>query len=198
MLRRNVFVRQAMKKDQQWLLTRTRQDARTRPGRRILSLSLLLLLLLFVGVAAALFVRANQASSVPTSTPITASQNAPVFGSVTPSTPQVRTGVFSLSSAGPIPVPANVLKPVNGARTVLNNEIYSLYAGSMTRQPQIGALVVLRENILNGQETLHIYQSPRHQGALTIVGVQQHIVSFTTAAGTRGRFDLLSDQFQFS
>jgi hypothetical protein len=111
-------------------------------------------------------------------------------------TPQVRTGVFALGDSGPIPVPANVLKPANSARIVLNGEIYSIYAGAMTRQPGIGVLAVLQENAVTGQQSLHLYQSLQHSGALTILSLQQNLVSFTTATGGQGHFNLLTDDYQ--
>ena len=110
----------------------------------------------------------------------------------------MRTGVFAPGDGGPIPVPANVLKPGNSACTVLNNKIYSIYAGSMTRQPEVGVLAVLQENELSGQQSLHLYQSPRHLGTLTILSLQQNIVNFSAANGSQGQFNLLTDQFQFS
>jgi len=115
----------------------------------------------------------------------------------TPATPQVRTGIFAPGTGGPLPVPANVLKPSNSARIVLNNEIYSIYAGAMTRQPEVGVLAVLQENDVSGKQNLHLYQSPRHLGTLTILSLQQPVVHFEAANGSQGTFDLLTDQYQF-
>jgi hypothetical protein len=154
-------------------------------------------LLLFVGLITAVIATGLHSStssadhSLPTQSPafsLTAQAGTPT------SVPQVNTGIFSLANGGPIPVPANVFKPVNIARTVLNSEIYSIYAGSMARQPDVGALVVLQENNQSGQQSVHLYQFPHHKGALKIVNLQQNIVTFTTRQG-QGSFNLLTDQF---
>ncbi len=105
-------------------------------------------------------------------------------------------GVFSLSSGGPIPVPANVLHPNNIARVVVNNVLTSIYAGSMTRAPETGALAILQENLVTGQESLHIYQTPQPIGALTILALHNNILTFS-APKAHGTFDLKTDQFQF-
>src|SRR2546423_14665092 len=70
-----------------------------------------------------------------------------------------RVGVFSLSTGGPIPVPANVLHPNNIARIVVNNVLTSIYAGSMTRRPEPGEPAILQVNLVTGPEMRHIYQT---------------------------------------
>ena len=58
-----------------------------------------------------------------------------------PSTPQsTQLGVFPLSSGGPLPVPEAVLQPTNIARVKMGTTLISIYAGSMTHNPQIGTL----------------------------------------------------------
>jgi len=107
---------------------------------------------------------------------------------------QPTTGIFPLSTGGPIPVPANVLHPTNIARVILANELTSIYAGSMARTPTIGVLAVLQENLITGQQSLHLYQTSQPVGALTILNVQQHILTIASAQ-TKGTFDLSTDQF---
>jgi len=127
-----------------------------------------------------------------------ASTSAPLLTSMnTPDAQQTtEVGVFSLSSGGPIPVPANVLHPNNIARVVVNNVLTSIYAGSMTRAPETGALAILQENLVTGQESLHIYQTPQPIGALTILALHNNILTFS-APKAQGTFDLKTDQFQF-
>jgi hypothetical protein len=109
--------------------------------------------------------------------------------------PTTHAGVFSLASGGPIPVPANVLHPTSIARVVVNNVLTSIYAGSMTRAPETGALAIFQENLVTGQESLHIYQTPQPVGALTILALHNNILTFS-AAKIHGTFDLKTDQFQ--
>ena len=125
-----------------------------------------------------------------TSTPLLTPVNTPDAQQTT------RVGVFSLSTGGPIPVPANVLHPNNIARVVVNNVLTSIYAGSMTRAPETGALAILQENLVTGQESLHIYQTPQPIGALTILALHNNILTFS-APKAQGTFDLKTDQFQF-
>src|SRR6266566_3023477 len=127
-----------------------------------------------------------------------ASTSAPLLTPMnTPDAQQTtEVGVFSLSSGGPIPVPANVLHPNNIARVVVNNVLTSIYAGSMTRAPETGALAMLQENLVTGQESLHIYQTPQPIGALTILALHNNILTFS-APKAHGTFDLKTDQFQF-
>lgn len=102
---------------------------------------------------------------------------------------QRTTGVFPLAEGGPIPVPANVFRHTNIARVILNDMLTSIYAGAMTRAPDIGALAILQENLKTGQQSLHIYQTRQRVGALTIVSVHGGMVVVDTARG-RGEFDL--------
>ncbi len=104
-------------------------------------------------------------------------------------TAQQTTGIFSLSKGGPIPVPANVFHPTNIARIFANDVLTSIYAGSMTRTPDIGALAILQENLKTGQQSLHIYETAKGVGALTIVGVQGGVMMLATEKG-REEFDL--------
>src|SRR5207244_3581201 len=52
--------------------------------------------------------------------------------------------------------PANVLHPTNIARVFVNSVLMSIYAGSMTQTPAIGALAILQENLTTGQQSLHL------------------------------------------
>jgi hypothetical protein len=120
------------------------------------------------------------------------------IGSDTPGTAvtQQVTGIFPLSAGGPIPVPANVLHPTNVARVVVNNVLTSIYAGSMTRTPAIGALAILQENLTTGQQSLHLYQTSQPVGALTILAMHNDILTLSTP-NAHGTFDLGTDQFHF-
>jgi len=66
----------------------------------------------------------------------------------------------------------------------------------MTRAPETGALAMLQENLVTGQESLHIYQTPQPIGALTILALHNNILTFS-APKAHGTFDLKTDQFQF-
>lgn len=110
---------------------------------------------------------------------------------------QPTTGIFSLSSGGPIPVPANVFHPSNIARVVLHNELISIYAGVMTRTPTIGAIAILQENTTTGQQSLTIYQTTQPVGPLTILAIHNAMLTFSTSAG-HGTFNLNTHQFHFA
>src|SRR5712692_576270 len=127
--------------------------------------------------------------------PVTGTIATMPFGGSTPGVPQT-TGIFALSMGGPIPVPANVLSPSNIARVVSTNVLTSIYAGSMTRAPAIGALAILRENLTTGQQSLHLYQTTQPVGTLTILAVHNDILTLSTPKA-RGIFDLKADQFHF-
>ncbi|MEO8973295.1 MAG: hypothetical protein ABI406_17050 [Ktedonobacteraceae bacterium] len=110
---------------------------------------------------------------------------------------QQTTGIFSLSSGGPIPVPANVLHPSNIARVVLHNELISIYAGAMTRTPTIGAIAILQENLTTGQQSLNICQTTKSVGPLTILAIHNETLTFSSSEG-HGTFNLLTHQFHFA
>src|SRR5712691_5674700 len=137
---------------------------------------------------------ATNASTIPP--PVTGTYSPmPIWGD-TPGAQQT-TGIFPLSAGGPIPVPASVLQPTNIARVVVNNVLMSIYAGSMTRTPAIGALAILQENITTGQQSLHLYQTSQPVGALTILAVQNDILILSTPKAS-GTLHLGTDQFHFS
>lgn len=108
----------------------------------------------------------------------------------------IRTGIFSLSTHEPLPIPANVLHPTNMARVVTNNVMTAIYAGFMTREPARGALFVLQENLTTGQETTHIYQMPQPAGALTILAIENQTLRLSLPNG-KVTFDLQTTQFHF-
>src|SRR5579872_6950702 len=112
--------------------------------------------------------------------------------------PTMPTGIFPSTKGGPVPIPANVLTPTNMARIVINNIVTNIYAGSMTRSPQTGALAVLQENLITGKESMHIYQTAQPVGALTIRALRKNslLLSASHAPGS-GTFDLKTDQFHF-
>src|SRR5579875_2777681 len=183
----------AMQRDLSWQNARARQKA-LQPGRAIRPLLTALLALVIIATVAAgimIWLHTSTGSGQGAATRSHPASPIPVGsqGAQAPIASQIRTGVFTLSDGGPIPVPANVLKPVNLARTVLNNEVYSIYAGALT---------VLQENLQSGRQSLHTYQSPRHEGTLTIQSLQQNIVIFSAADGGQGRFNLFTGQFQFA
>ncbi|HZU67711.1 MAG TPA: hypothetical protein VFA09_10590 [Ktedonobacteraceae bacterium] len=119
----------------------------------------------------------------------TESRNTPIA--------QQTAGVLPLSVGGPIPVPANVFHPTNIARVIVNDVMMSIYAGSMARAPDTGALVILRENLKTGQQSLHMYETTKGVGALTIVGVRNGVVMLDAGNGERGEFDLGRGEFRF-
>lgn len=120
-------------------------------------------------------------------------QTAPVAGAGQP--PVVQAGVYSLAGQ-PLPVPANVLHPTNMARTRTGGLVTAVYAGSLTTQPQVGALFVLQDDFARGQQTKHLYQTPQPVGALTILAVHGSVLSLTSPSGD-GTFDLSTGAFQF-
>ena len=113
------------------------------------------------------------------------------------STPQqTQFGVFALSSGGPLPVPESILHPTNIARVMLGSTLVSIYAGSMSSNPQAGILCVLREDITTGQLHLQVYQGPQTGGALTILSVQKSVLKVTNTK-MQGFFDLNTNTFQW-
>jgi hypothetical protein len=104
--------------------------------------------------------------------------------------------VFPLTAGGPLPVPESVLHPTNIARLQINTTLISVYAGSMAQNPQAGILCVLRENLTTGQLTLQIYQSPRADGPLTILAIQQTKLKISDSKSV-GYFDLATNTFQW-
>jgi len=130
-----------------------------------------------------------------TSPSVTSASSPMPIGSNTPGTQQT-TGVFPLSAGGPIPIPANVLQPTNIARVFVNNVLTSIYAGSLTRTPAVGVLAILQENLITGQQSLHLYQTSQPVGALTILTIHNDILTFATPKAN-GTFNLSTDQFQF-
>ena len=110
---------------------------------------------------------------------------------------QQTTGILSLASGGPIPVPANVLHPSNIARVVLHNELMSIYAGAMTRTPTTGAIAVLQENLTTGQQSLDMYQTTKPVGMLTLLAIHGEMLTFSTSVG-HGTFNLNTHQFHFA
>lgn len=121
-----------------------------------------------------------------------AAMTAPAQGSGPP--PTVQAGVFSLAGQ-PLPIPANVLRPTNMARAQDGSVVTAVYAGSLTRQPQMGALFVLRDDFATGQQTRHLYTTPRPVGALTILAVNGSVLTLTFPGGG-GTFDLRTGVFQ--
>jgi hypothetical protein len=138
----------------------------------------------------------------PTITPVHPTITAiPTLAVSTPtliaSTPQhTQLGVFSLSSGGPLPVPESVLHPTNIARVMLGSTLVSVYAGSMSSNPQAGILCVLREDLSTGQLHLQVYQGPQTGGALTILSVQNSVLKVKNT-NMQGSFDLNTNTFQW-
>lgn len=113
------------------------------------------------------------------------------------STPQqTQYGVFPLSSGGPLPVPESILHPTNIARVMLGSILVSIYAGSMTSNPQAGILCILREDLTTGQLHLQVYQGPQTGGALTILSIQKSVLKVANTK-MQGSFDLTTNTFQW-
>ena len=122
----------------------------------------------------------------------------PTQPTLIPSTPQqTQYGVFPLSSGGPIPVPEGVLHPTNIARVMLKATLVSVYAGSMTHDPRIGILCVLREDMTTGQMQIKMYQATQEKGPLTILTVRQNLLTIKDSTNARGTFDLSTNQFRW-
>ena len=128
-------------------------------------------------------------------TPILRSSTSLSMNALSPKK-QPTTGIFPLSTGGPIPVPANILLPTNIARIVSANQLTSIYAGSMARTPAIGVLAILQENLLTGQQSLHLYQTAQPVGALTILALRQSILTIASPQA-KGTFNLSTHKFLF-
>jgi len=136
----------------------------------------------------------NNSQATPTASPSSMVSATPTLASSTPQT--VQTGVFPLSSGGPLPISESILHPTNIARTQLNGSLISIYAGSLAADPQQGVLCVLRENLTTGQFNIQVYQSPRRNGPLTILAIQNSTLKIADSKG-QGTFDLNTNQFQW-
>jgi len=110
---------------------------------------------------------------------------------------QQTNAVFPLSAGGPIPVSASVFHPTTIAHVVIKDVFISIYAGSLTRMPAIGALAILQENLATGQQSLHLYQTAQPVGSLTILTVRNTLLTLSAPKAT-GTFNLSTDQFHFS
>ena len=131
----------------------------------------------------------------PTVTPIhTIVAATPMLIESTPQ--QTQFGVFALSSGGPLPVPESILHPTNIARVMLGSTLISIYAGSMSSNPQVGILCVLREDLATGQLHMQVYQGPQTGGALTILSVQKNVLKVANTK-MQGSFDLNTNTFQW-
>ncbi len=131
----------------------------------------------------------------PTITPVpTIVAATPTLVAATPQ--QTQYGVFPLSSGGPLPVPESILHPTNIARVMLGSTLVSVYAGSMTSNPQAGILCVLREDLTTGQLHLQVYQGPQTGGALTILSIQKSVLKVANTK-MQGSFNLNTNTFQW-
>lgn len=172
------------------------------PRSALVVIAMLTVCLVLVAFAASHRQIAPETGTISSSVPPVTGTYVPTFTASTGSsgdTQSVRqtTGIFSLASGGPIPVPANVFHPSNIARVVLHNELMSVYAGAMTRTPTTGAIAILQENLTTGQQSLNLYQTAQPAGALTILAIHDEILSFSTSEG-HGTFNLNTHQFHFS
>lgn len=117
-------------------------------------------------------------------------------GVVATPTQSSQTGVFALSAGGPLPISEGILHPTNIARMLLNGLLTSVYAGSLTQNPQVGVLCVLQEDLASGQIEMHMYQSSPAKGPLTILAVQNTTLSIADPQA-QGTFNLSTGQFQW-
>ena len=140
----------------------------------------------------------NQAAPIAITTPRPVMRtSSPIASDGHPPATQQTTGVFPLSAGGPIPISATVLHPTTIAHVVIKNVFTSIYAGYLTKTPAIGALAILQENLVTGQQSLHLYQTAQPVGALTILTVQNGMLTLSTPKAS-GTFNLSTDQFHFS
>ena len=84
-----------------------------------------------------------------------------------------------------------------GCLLMLNSTLVSIYAGSMTHNPQVGVLCVLREDITTGQLHVTMYQASQMRGALTILAINKSILTVTDSTKAIGTFDLSTNQFHW-
>ena len=137
----------------------------------------------------------NMGPQQPTVTPVhTIVAATPTLVAATPQ--QTQYGVFALSSGGPLPVPESILHPTNIARVMLGSTLVSVYAGSMSSNPQEGILCVLREDLTTGQMHLQVYQGSQTGGALTILSIQKSVLKVANTK-MQGSFDLNTNTFQW-
>ncbi len=141
-------------------------------------------------------VHSSRPSSAPiiTRTPVSTQQPIATLVASTPQTTHY--GIFPLSTGGPLPVAETVFRPTNIARLSLNKTLISVYAGSLTHDPQVGVLCVLREDLATGQIHLQTYQNTLPKGALTLLAIQNTKLTLTNGK-VQGFFDLATNQFSW-
>jgi hypothetical protein len=123
-------------------------------------------------------------------TPAPSSEPAPIPGEV-------------LSADVPVPVPPSVLRERNGWLVSDGKTLVAVYAGAAGRDPSVGRVVIVRQDLVAGTQTVRIVDAGR-TGALTIAhaplgssvetSAQKGDIRFRTAGGRSVTLDLGSDE----
>jgi hypothetical protein len=88
-----------------------------------------------------------------------------------PSAPRHKAPGRMLDPEAPIPIPPSVLRMRNGWLTSDARTLVAVYAGSAGDDPTLGRLVVVRQNLASGSQTVRIVGVGR-TGALAIVAAR--------------------------
>ncbi|HEY2311947.1 MAG TPA: hypothetical protein VGH46_12640 [Gaiellaceae bacterium] len=109
---------------------------------------------------------------------------------VAPPDPVVRSiPARMLGPDAPTPIPPAVLRVRNGWLASDGRTLVAVYAGSAGDDPSVGRLVVVRQNLVSGNQTVRIV-APDTTGALAIAGAPLGLLAKTAALRirtTRGR-----------
>lgn len=111
---------------------------------------------------------------------------------------QVDVGIHTVGPDWLAPFGPEVLSPTNLWVTQDANRIEVIYAGSRGNEPQTGVLIVFEQFYASGDEETAFKLAPQGTGALTITAVNGNTLSFSSANGPTGTFDLTTEQLQMN
>lgn len=105
-----------------------------------------------------------------------------------------------LGSGVPVPVPPSILQPRNGWLVSDGRTLVAVYAGAAGDDPSAGRLVIVRQNLVAGRQTVRTIDA-RATGALQITAaplgssVETGRIHLRTAHGRVLHFDLGTESF---
>jgi hypothetical protein len=82
----------------------------------------------------------------------------------------------------PVPVSPSLLRPQNGWLVSDGRTLVAVYAGAAGSDPALGRVVVVRQDLVAGKQTLETVDAGE-TGALTIVSAQNGVLRLRTAGG---------------
>lgn len=108
-----------------------------------------------------------------------------------------------LGSEVPVPIPPSILRARNGWLTSDGSTLIAVYAGAAGRDPKAGRVVIVRQDLIAGKQTIRIVDAGP-TGALTIAAAplgaavetsaQKGDIGLQTAGGRQLLLDLGTDE----